>query len=120
MNELEYVRFMLIAMHKVDKQLFDSLHDQFKKLDVQGDGTLNKNDLKIMAQRKMKSVNNKLALSIYKVRSSFFCLLICVCEIFELMYAPSSTCLRANFKENTIIQLIRILIIIVRPIYLHP
>lgn len=67
-NELEYVRFMLIAMHKVDKQLFDSLHDQFKKLDVQGDGTLNKNDLKIMAERKMKNVSNKLALSMYKVR----------------------------------------------------
>ena len=28
-NELEYIKFMLVAMKKIDADLFDDLHDQF-------------------------------------------------------------------------------------------
>eukprot|EP00804_Cyclotella_cryptica_P008638 CCRYP_007602-RB/>CCRYP_007602-RB protein AED:0.04 eAED:0.04 QI:225/0.66/0.71/1/0.83/0.85/7/4139/542 len=76
-NELEYIRFMLVAMKKVDAKLFDDLHQQFLRMDATGDGKITKNDLKIMAARKMRKVNilsctewlkvnNKLALSLYK------------------------------------------------------
>ncbi|KAL7482743.1 hypothetical protein ACHAW6_008404, partial [Cyclotella cf. meneghiniana] len=56
-NELEYIRFMLVAMKKVDAKLFDDLHHQFLRMDATGDGKITKNDLKIMAARKMRKVN---------------------------------------------------------------
>ena len=68
-SELEYMRFMLVAMKKVDVKLFDDLHDQFLKMDIVGDGKITQADLKIMAVRKMRKVQNKLALGAYKVRS---------------------------------------------------
>jgi Ca2+-binding EF-hand superfamily protein len=68
-SEMEYIKFMLVAMKKVDVKLFDDLHEQFRKMDVIGDGKITKNDLKIMAVRKMRKVHNKLALSAYKVGS---------------------------------------------------
>jgi hypothetical protein len=68
-SEMEYIKFMLVAMKKVDVKLFDDLHEQFRKMDVVGDGKITKNDLKIMAVRKMRKVHNKLALSAYKVGS---------------------------------------------------
>ena len=66
-SELEYIKFMLVAMKKVDTKLFNDLQEQFHKMDVLGDGKITKNDLKIMAMRKMRRVHNKLALSAYKV-----------------------------------------------------
>lgn len=47
---------MLVAMHKVDGALFDELERQFDKLDLTGDGQLTKQDLKIMAKRRMSKV----------------------------------------------------------------
>ena len=58
-----------MAMKKVDVKLFDDLHDQFLKMDIVGDGKITQADLKIMAVRKMRKVQNKLALGAYKVRS---------------------------------------------------
>lgn len=40
-SELEYFQFMLVAMKKVDAQLFDDLHQQFCLLDSTGDGKVN-------------------------------------------------------------------------------
>ncbi|KAK1745076.1 hypothetical protein QTG54_004367 [Skeletonema marinoi] len=37
-NEVEYIKFMLVAMKKVDAHLIDELHDQFKQLDLTNDG----------------------------------------------------------------------------------
>jgi hypothetical protein len=74
-SEVEYIKFMLVAMKKVDAKLFDDLHLQFKKIDVIGDGKITKNDLKVMATRKMKKVHNKLALSVYKVWTQYYFLL---------------------------------------------
>ena len=32
-SELEYIKFMLVAMHKVDADLFDKLREQFREFD---------------------------------------------------------------------------------------
>ena len=37
-SELEYIKFMLVAMKKIDGELFDDLRDQFARLDLTGDG----------------------------------------------------------------------------------
>jgi Ca2+-binding EF-hand superfamily protein len=58
---------MLVAMKKVDKELFDDLHDQFVQLDPTGDGQITKSDLIIMARRRMKTLRHKMELSEYKV-----------------------------------------------------
>merc|ERR1712194_410164 len=65
-SELEYVKFMLVAMNKCDGALFDDLRDQFHRLDMTGDGQITKNDLKIMVTKEMKKVSNKLILHQYK------------------------------------------------------
>jgi len=65
-SELEYIRFMLIAMKKVDAQLLDDLHAQFCHLDTTGDGKITKRDLQVMAARKLRKVSHKLELSEYK------------------------------------------------------
>ena len=67
MSELEYIRFMLVAMKKVDGELFDDLHKQFLHIDMTGDGKITKKDLQIMAARKLRRVSHKLQLSEYKV-----------------------------------------------------
>ena len=56
-SELEYVKFMLVAMNKCDGALFDDLRDQFHRLDMTGDGQITKNDLKIMVTKKMKKAS---------------------------------------------------------------
>ncbi|KAL7536818.1 hypothetical protein ACHAXR_007414, partial [Thalassiosira sp. AJA248-18] len=66
-SELEYIKFMLVAMRKVDADLFDNLRDQFSDLDLTGDGKITKNDLKILITRKRNKVSHKLKLSAYKV-----------------------------------------------------
>jgi potassium channel subfamily K len=65
-NELEYIKYMLIAMKKVDSNLFDELHDQFRQLDLNNDGVVTKKDLKLIAARKLRKVSYKLQLSDYK------------------------------------------------------
>ena len=67
MSELEYIKFMLVAMKKIDKELFDDLHDQFVQLDPTGDDQITKSDLIIMAKRRMKTLRHKMELSEYKV-----------------------------------------------------
>mmetsp|Transcript_8003 Transcript_8003/g.12944 ORF Transcript_8003/g.12944 Transcript_8003/m.12944 type:complete len:121 (-) Transcript_8003:367-729(-) len=67
-SELEYIKFMLVAMHKVDGALIDELCKQFKELDQTGDGNITKQDLKIMVTRKMRKVSHKLKLHSYKKR----------------------------------------------------
>lgn len=65
-SELEYIRFMLVAMKKVDGKLFDELHDQFRQLDMNHDGVVTKKDLQLIAARKLRKVSYKLQLSDYK------------------------------------------------------
>jgi len=67
-SELEYIKFMLVAMKKIDGELFDDLRDQFDRLDLTGDGQITRKDLTILATRKMKKVTHKLRLTEYKVK----------------------------------------------------
>ncbi len=66
-SQLEYVKFMLVAMKKIDGGLFDDLCDQFKSMDLTNDGKITKTDLTILATRKMNKVSRKLQLREYKV-----------------------------------------------------
>ena len=62
----EYLAFMLVSMQKVDQELIDELTAQFDRLDVDSTGCLEKEDLVIVAKRKLKSPKRKLELSHYK------------------------------------------------------
>jgi Ca2+-binding EF-hand superfamily protein len=63
---LEFVEFMLVAMDKCDKSDIDKLKLQFSRLDVDGTGVLEKEDLVIVAKRKLKNPKRKLKLAEYK------------------------------------------------------
>lgn len=62
----EYLSFMLVSMQKVDQDLIDNLTTQFNRLDVDGTGCLEKEDLVIVAKRKLLSSKRKLELAEYK------------------------------------------------------
>ena len=47
-DALEYTKFMLCAMKKIDADLFEDLQFRFKQLDKTGDGKLTKEDLMSM------------------------------------------------------------------------
>lgn len=64
----EYLAFMLVSMNKVDKDLIEQLMDQFNRLDADGTGSLEKEDLIIVAKRKLHSSKHKLELAQYKQR----------------------------------------------------
>lgn len=67
-NELEYIKYMLVAMKKVESSLFDELHDQFKQLDLTNTGLVTKKDLQLIAERRLKKASYKLQLSDYKYK----------------------------------------------------
>jgi len=46
-DELEFIKFMLVAMNKVDGDLFDNLRHNFQQLDVTNSGQIAKRDLKM-------------------------------------------------------------------------
>jgi hypothetical protein len=62
----EYLAFMLVAMNKVDQELMNDLTAQFNRLDVDGTGCLEKEDLIIVAKRKLRTSSRKLQLGKYK------------------------------------------------------
>jgi potassium channel subfamily K len=64
----EYLAFMLVAMNKVDQEILKDLTAQFNRLDVDGTGSLEKEDLIIVAKRKLKSTKRKLQLAQYKAQ----------------------------------------------------
>ena len=66
-SQLEFVEFMLKTMKKVDQAMLDGLHEQFKKMDADGSGSLQKSDLELLAKRKL-AVKRKLALATYKAQ----------------------------------------------------
>lgn len=53
-SPLEFVEHMLKVMHKVDQNLLDELHNQFEKLDADGSGGLQQDDLELLTERKLK------------------------------------------------------------------
>jgi len=66
LNQLEYIRFMLAAMEKVDRALFDDLIAQFNAIDITGDGRICKKDIEAAALQKLNEVPKKLELATYK------------------------------------------------------
>ncbi|GMH75128.1 hypothetical protein TL16_g06660 [Triparma laevis f. inornata] len=64
-SQLEFVEFMLKTMKKVDQALLDDLHAQFRKMDADNSGSLQKSDLELIAKRKL-AVRRKLTLAAYK------------------------------------------------------
>ena len=51
-GESEFLAFMLVAMSRVEKKTINEIRSLFRKLDADGSGTLDKEDLKLIAQRK--------------------------------------------------------------------
>ena len=67
-DKLEYEENNLstiLVMNKVDQRLLDELHTQFERLDADGSGGLQKDDLEILTQRKL-SENRGCALKEYE------------------------------------------------------
>lgn len=64
-SELEFVTFMLKTMKKVDQSLIDDLRSRFKKLDVDGSGSLAKNDIELLTKKKL-AMQRKVTLAHYK------------------------------------------------------
>jgi len=62
----EFLEYMLVALNKVDKEFIEELRDHFKRLDVDGTGSLSKNDLIEQARRKLQRIHHKLDLCNYK------------------------------------------------------
>ena len=61
-----YLEFMLLAMHKVDRELLLGLNQQFDRLDADGDGQLDIKDLILTAKQRLHSTQRKLELAAYK------------------------------------------------------
>ena len=58
-SPLEFVEHMLLVMNKVDQQLLDELHAQFHRLDADGSGGLQQDDLEILTERKLKEFRSR-------------------------------------------------------------
>jgi potassium channel subfamily K, other eukaryote len=67
-DRAEYLEFMLLAMAKVDQPLLDDLRTQFNRLDVAKTGYLDRDNMKAMAKKKLRSARRKLELAAYKKR----------------------------------------------------
>lgn len=65
-SELEFIKFMLVSMRKIDGELFDDLRHRFEELDSTGDGKITKEDILCSARKKATTVKNKLILMEYK------------------------------------------------------
>ena len=65
-TELDFVIFMLKAMKKVDGELVDKIRDHFRRLDLSENGVLCREDLELMARKKLRGTQSKLRLGVYK------------------------------------------------------
>ena len=54
-DKIEFLQFVLVQTNKVEKQYFDRLKSQFRRLDKDRSGYLDTNDLKDIAERSQKS-----------------------------------------------------------------
>jgi len=64
-SPLEFIEHMLIVMQKVDRTFLDKLHGQFEKLDADGSGGLDQDDLEMITESKLED-RRKEALEIYR------------------------------------------------------
>lgn len=66
-SPLEFVEHMLKTMNKVDQALLDDLHSQFQKLDADGSGGLESDDLVLLTEQKL---NERRRVILEKYRSA--------------------------------------------------
>mmetsp|Transcript_10464 Transcript_10464/g.22722 ORF Transcript_10464/g.22722 Transcript_10464/m.22722 type:complete len:660 (-) Transcript_10464:87-2066(-) len=66
-SPLEFVEYMLKAMNKVDQALLEDLHSQFQKLDADGSGGLESDDLVLLTEQKL---NERRRVILEKYRSA--------------------------------------------------
>ena len=59
----EFLSFMLLAMQKIEKEDLHDLQQLFKQLDANSNGTLDKNDLIMLAERKKQAMSQSKAMS---------------------------------------------------------
>lgn len=59
----EFLSFMLLAMQKIEKEDLHDLQQLFKQLDANSNGTLDKNDLIMLAERKKQAMSQSEAMS---------------------------------------------------------
>jgi len=52
-SPLEFVEHMLLVMQKVDRDLLEKLHVQFERLDADGSGGLQPDDLEILTKERL-------------------------------------------------------------------
>ena len=62
----DFFEFMLVAMDRVDPKLMKDLRTAFNKLDLDGTGVLDKNDLIELARKRLRTTQSKLKLAEYK------------------------------------------------------
>lgn len=62
----EFLEFMLVAMHKMDSDLVETLRKHFDRLDVDGTGILDRADLIHQARQQLKTSEHKMELLAYK------------------------------------------------------
>lgn len=62
----EFMEFMLVAMNKCDKEFLDEIRMTFARLDRDGTGILDKEDMVATARSKLQRTTKKLQLSRYK------------------------------------------------------
>ena len=58
---MEFVEFMLISLGKVDRELLEQIKSRFKKLDVDKSGNLTKEDLILLAQKRMDRLSSQIS-----------------------------------------------------------
>ena len=58
-SPLEFVEHMLLVMQKVDRDLLDKLHAQFERLDADGSGGLEPDDLEILTKERLHERRQK-------------------------------------------------------------
>ena len=62
-TKLEYIEFILLQMHKVDRGLLDELHRQFDHLDQDDTGTIEMKDLELAFRRRKEVVETVRAMA---------------------------------------------------------
>jgi len=93
-SPLEFVEHMLLVMNKVDRKLLDELHAQFEKLDADGSGGLQQDDLEILTRRKLEECRTKKLLHYKSMRMDTNC-------VHQEMHQPKTVTCPQIFPSQT-------------------
>jgi hypothetical protein len=93
-SPLEFVEHMLLVMNKVDQKLLDELHAQFERLDADGSGGLQQDDLEILTRRKLEECRAKKLLHYKSMRMNSNC-------VHQDMHPPKTVSCPQVFPSRT-------------------